>query len=108
NRRTRTRRDDQAAGPRGLDLIQRDLIVADDPHVQARVDLAEALDQVVRERIVVINQEDHASLVLSPWSLVEGAQPLPPVSGLGSAPGFAHVGRASDRPTQDQGPRTED
>ncbi len=49
-------------GRGGLDLVERDLIVADDPQVELRVDLAEPLDQVIGERVVVINQEDHSDL----------------------------------------------
>ncbi len=41
-----------------LDLVERDLIVADHPQLEPGVDLAETLDQVIGERVVVINQED--------------------------------------------------
>ena len=54
----------------GLDLVERDLVVADDPQVEPRVDLAEPLDQVVGERVVVVDQEDHAGFVLGPSSTV--------------------------------------
>ena len=46
-------------GPPGLDLLQRDLVVAMDFQVQRRVDLAQPLDQVVGERVVVVDQQDH-------------------------------------------------
>ena len=41
------------------DLVERDLVVADDLQVERRVDLAEPLDEVVGERVVVVDQEDH-------------------------------------------------
>ena len=37
----------------------RDLIVALDPQLDRRIDLAQSLDQVVGEGIVVIDEEDH-------------------------------------------------
>ncbi len=43
----------------GLDLRHRDLIVAVNLQIDARVNLAQALDQVVSERIVVIDEQDH-------------------------------------------------
>ena len=52
-------RDDQVGGRGQLDLFERDLVVADDPQVDARVDLAQPLDQVVGERVVVVDQQDH-------------------------------------------------
>ena len=53
------------AGRGELDLVERDLIVADDFQVDARVDLAEPLDQVVGERVVIVDQEDHDRIA---WS----------------------------------------
>ncbi len=41
------------------DLIRRDLIVAEDPHVQRRVQLAQALHEVVGEGVVVVDEKDH-------------------------------------------------
>src|SRR5262249_47124327 len=69
-RRARARRDDQPARLYSLDLVQGDLVGADDSEGQSRIDLGESLEEVVRERIVIIDQEDHASLVLGPWSSV--------------------------------------
>ena len=46
-------------GAATLDLVERDLVVADDSQVDARVDLAQTLHQVVSERIVVVDQQDH-------------------------------------------------
>ena len=41
------------------DLVERDLVVAMHLQVERRVDLAQPLHEVVGERIVVIDQQDH-------------------------------------------------
>ncbi len=46
-------------GWHGLDLLERDLVVAHDSQIDSRVDLAEPLHEVVGERIVIIDQENH-------------------------------------------------
>jgi hypothetical protein len=59
DRRARPGRDNQVAGSCKLDVFERDLIVADDFEVDARVDLAKPLDEVVSEGIVIVDQENH-------------------------------------------------
>ena len=44
-----------------LDLVEADLVVADDEEVERRVDLAQPLHQVIGERVVIIDQDDHGS-----------------------------------------------
>ena len=58
-RRARARRDDQVAGLQDLDLVQRDPVVAVDLDIHGRVDLAQTLHEVVGERIVVVDDQDH-------------------------------------------------
>src|SRR5438309_8604214 len=57
--RTRARRDNDSLGLSFENLIDGDLIVAEDLNVEPRIDLAQPLDKVVRERVVVIDDEDH-------------------------------------------------
>ena len=52
-------RNDQVRRPPGLDLLQRDLVVAVDLQLQRRVELAQPLHEVVGERVVVVDQQDH-------------------------------------------------
>ena len=59
-RGARTRGDDQMRWIQSLDLRHRDLIVAADLKIDAGVDLAQALDQVVSEGIVIIEDEDRS------------------------------------------------
>ena len=59
DRRAGPRRDDQVAGRRALDVFERDLIVANDFEIDARVDFAQPLYKVVCERVVVVDQENH-------------------------------------------------
>ena len=47
------------SGLRLEDLVDRDLIVAKDLDVERRIDLAQPLHEVVGERIVVVDDEDH-------------------------------------------------
>jgi hypothetical protein len=46
-------RDDKVVGLEGDQLVQRDLVVAEDAYVRA--EFAEVLDEVVGERVVVID-----------------------------------------------------
>src|SRR5262249_30561954 len=55
--RARPGRDHDVRGRHDGDLLERDLVVADDLRVRAQ--LAEVLDEVVRERVVVVDDEDH-------------------------------------------------
>src|SRR5687767_6635302 len=57
-RRARPRRNDDVRRLQGLDCLDRDLVVPVDRHVRA--ELAEVLHQVVGERIVVVEHDDHA------------------------------------------------
>ena len=50
-------RDEDALGPHVADLVERDLVVAHD--AQVRLQLAEILDEVEGERVVVVYDEDH-------------------------------------------------
>ena len=59
-RRARPRRDDDVARLQGGDLVGRDLVVAIDAHVDGCIQLAQTLHQVVGERIVVIDEQDHS------------------------------------------------
>src|SRR5580693_7383605 len=45
------------------DLFDGDLIVARDTDFQTRINLAQSLDEVVGERVVVIQNEDHQSML---------------------------------------------
>src|SRR6185312_6804358 len=58
-------RDHQVRGRQGADVAGRDLVVADHPNL--RTNLAEVLDQVVGERVVIIDDQQH---VLRPVELV--------------------------------------
>ena len=58
SRGARPRRDDQVGRVPGLDLVEADLVIADDQDVEAGVDLAEPLDQVIGERVVIVDQHD--------------------------------------------------
>ncbi len=40
-------------------LVERDLVVAPDDEIERRIDLPQPLHEVVRERVVVIDQQDH-------------------------------------------------
>ena len=59
-RRARTGREDNPSGPQLLDLAHRNLIVAADFHLCSQ--LADVLDQVVSERIVVVEYENQRAL----------------------------------------------
>ena len=61
------RRDDNPFRGKGFDLIDRDLVVTEHLDFQAGINLAEPLDKVVGERVVVVDQQDHA-LVPGPGS----------------------------------------
>ena len=56
---TRAGRNDDAFRPERLDLPDRDPVVAGHVDVESGVDLTQPLHQVVRERIVVVEYEDH-------------------------------------------------
>ena len=43
------------------DLLDRDLIIAIDANVDRRLQLADPLHEVVRERVIIIDQHDHAT-----------------------------------------------
>src|SRR5258708_13366256 len=75
-RRARSRREHQRRRRKGGDVVDRDGIVA--PNVDVRAKLAEVLDEIVRERIVVIDDEDHCNGSPS-WMItpVHAAQILP-------------------------------
>ena len=62
-RRARSRRDNDAAGLEGLDLFDRNLIVAIDPYVLPQ--LAQILNEIVGERVVIIDHQQHGDQ----WSL---------------------------------------
>ncbi len=55
----RSRRDHDRAGPQRDDLVRLEAIVARDPDVG--VQPAQGLDEVERERVVVVDHEDHAN-----------------------------------------------
>ncbi len=59
SRCARTGGDDDAIRLAVEDFIDRDLIVAVDLDVERRVDLAQPLDEVVSEGVVIIDEEDH-------------------------------------------------
>ena len=59
-RRARTGRDHQVRGAKRLGTGDVDGIITDDFDAQARVDLAETLDEVPGERVIVVNQEEHS------------------------------------------------
>src|SRR5262249_41133714 len=67
-------------------------VVAEDAHVQRAVQLAEALDQVVSERVVVVDEEDHCTAgrgraFLDRHGLRGGPRPLPArPAGVGPRP----------------------
>ena len=46
---------------RRRDLVRRHLVVAEDAQLDGGVDLPQSLDEVVRERIVIVDQQDHAT-----------------------------------------------
>ena len=48
-------------------FVGRDLIIAKHAQINRRVKLADALDQVVRETVVVIDKEDHVNVTQLPW-----------------------------------------
>ena len=55
-----TRRDDDVGRFQFRHFLWRDLIVAEDLHRQLGIQLAKPLHQVVSERIVVVDEEEHA------------------------------------------------
>ena len=57
--RTRTRRNDDVRWIPGLDLRGGHLVISHDLKVNVRVDFTQALDQVIREGVIVIDQDDH-------------------------------------------------
>src|SRR5207244_11774264 len=62
-RRTRPGRDDDPLRPQRLHLRHADLVVP--PHLHRRPQLAQVLVEVVGERVVVIEQQDHRAPPLS-------------------------------------------
>src|SRR5579883_2045265 len=52
-------------GGQRCDLVERDLVVAHNFHRQRRIDLAKPLHEVVSERIVVVDQEEHEGILLA-------------------------------------------
>jgi hypothetical protein len=58
-RRAWSGRNDDAFGFAVEDFVDRDLVVAMDLDVELGIDLAQPLHEVVRKRIVVIDEEDH-------------------------------------------------
>src|SRR5581483_803580 len=59
-RRAGPRRDDQVRWLLGGDLIERDLVVAMHFQIERRVDFTQPLHEVVGERIVIVDKQDHA------------------------------------------------
>src|SRR5688572_13566671 len=57
-RAARSGRDEDLLRRHGLDLTDRDLVVASDAELRAQ--LAQVLDQVVGERVVVVDDENHS------------------------------------------------
>src|ERR1043166_116374 len=55
-RRARPRRDDDVARLHCRDLVERDLVIAVDAQIDARVHFPEPLHEVVSERIVVVDE----------------------------------------------------
>src|SRR5688572_22750572 len=58
-RRARAGRDDNVGRSKVFDLLDAHLVVAEHLDRPARIDLAELLDKVVGERVVIIDQDDH-------------------------------------------------
>ena len=80
-RRAGTGRNHDALRLHGLDLSDRDLIVA--AHLDLRAEFPEILHQVVGEGIVVVENEDHGN---RPACSLHGTIPSPPPAGTGHAP----------------------
>jgi len=74
----RPRGDDDALGPEPLHLVERDLVVA--RHVHARPELTHVLDQVVGERVVVIQHENHGFYRIRGGAPAVAPPPGPPIS----------------------------
>ena len=74
----RPRGDDDALGPEPLHLVERDLVVA--RHVHARPELTHVLDQVVGERVVVIQHENHGFYRIRGGTPAVAPPPGPPTS----------------------------
>ena len=53
-------RDDDSIGTQGRDFVERNLIISDDAHVKRGIDLTQSLHEVVGERVVVVDQQDHS------------------------------------------------
>src|SRR5262249_8178279 len=66
-RRTRAGRDDDVTWLQFFDLVHAYLIVPMNLQVDSRIQLPQALHQVVRERIVVVDEKNHET-----WTLVSG------------------------------------
>ncbi len=66
-RRARPRRKQNALRLHGLDFLRSHLVVA--PHHHFRTQLAEVLDEVVREGVVVVEDEDHGRFQCSAETL---------------------------------------
>ena len=49
-------------GPKPLNIVDGDLIVAEHLHVERRIDLTQSLDEVIGEGIVVVDEHNHASV----------------------------------------------
>jgi hypothetical protein len=58
-RRAGTWGDNEMRRPFGRDLVEVDFVVARDENIETRVDLAQPLDEVVCEGIVIIDKDDH-------------------------------------------------
>ena len=58
----RAGRDDQMRRLSGFDFVERDLVVAVDLQIERRIDFAQPLHEVVGERIVIVDQQNHGIL----------------------------------------------
>jgi len=59
---SRSRREDQCLRVQNFDLLNGDLVVAD--YLNVTVQFTDILIQIIGERIIVINQQDHCSASL--------------------------------------------
>src|SRR5436190_4494120 len=62
-RRAGTGRDNQVAGLFGGDLVASNLIITMDLDFDRRVDFTQPLDEVVGERVVVVDEQDHRAKI---------------------------------------------
>ncbi len=57
--RTRAGRNDHAFGLERLDLVRGEFVVADHSDLERAVEFADPVDEIPREAVVVVNDEDH-------------------------------------------------